>query len=115
MRNPNTIGGLIAAVASTLLLVAFNSQSSNAQSTLFNIPSTDVVAEKKIYLEMDLVTHLESHDNGGVQTYVSRAVIGAGKSVGGGVYVSATPAFSPNQTPYISPNIKLQFHSNQYH
>jgi len=113
MRNPNTIGGLIAAVASTLLLVAFNSQPSNAQSTLFNIPSTDVVAEKKVYLEMDLVTHLESHDNGGFQTYVPRAFIGAGKGVEVGVNVSATSAFAPNQPVYISPNIKWQFHNNE--
>jgi len=41
-----------------------------AQSTLFNIPSTDVVAEKKVYLEFDFISHFESHSKGGFQAYV---------------------------------------------
>ena len=51
-----------------------------AQSTLFNIPSTDVVAKKKVYLEFDFISHLEDHNNGGFQTYVPRAVVGASGS-----------------------------------
>src|SRR5215470_19760006 len=59
-----------------------------AQSTIFNIPSTDVVAKKKVYFEFDLVTHLESHDNGGFQTYVPRVVVGVGKGVEVGLNIA---------------------------
>ena len=113
MRNTNSIRGVFAAMALALLLTAFNSISTNAQSTLFNIPSTDVVSEKKVYLEMDFVSHLESHADGGFQTYVPRAVIGVAKGVEVGVNVSATDAFAPDQPVYISPNIKWQFHNNE--
>ena len=41
-----------------------------AQSTLFNIPSTDVVAKKKVYLEFDFISHLEITRYGGFQGYV---------------------------------------------
>ena len=50
-----------------------------AQSTLFNIPSTDVVAKKKVYLEFDFLSHFEDHADGGFQGYVPRAVVGLGK------------------------------------
>ena len=46
-----------------------------AQSTLFNIPSTDVVAKKKVYLEFDFLSHFEDHADGGFQGYVPRAVV----------------------------------------
>ena len=49
-------------------LVVAGHNVARAQSTIFNIPSTDVVAKKKTYLEFDFISHLESHDEGGFQT-----------------------------------------------
>ncbi|MFN7948184.1 MAG: hypothetical protein U0Z53_22735 [Blastocatellia bacterium] len=83
-----------------------------AQSTIFNIPSTDVVAKKKIYFEFDFISHPESHHNGGFQTYVPRVVVGAGKGVEVGVNVSATNSIAPT-TVYVQPNIKWQFYANE--
>jgi hypothetical protein len=113
MRDANSISRALAPFAAMLLLVVLNNQTSTAQSTIFNVPSTDVVAEKKVYLEFDFVSHLESHSNGGFQTYVPRVVVGVGKGVEVGVNVSATDAAAPDQPVYVSPNVKWQVYSSE--
>jgi hypothetical protein len=55
------------------LFVAFSLLTSgavSAQSTIFNIPSTDAVAKGKTSFEFDFISHLASHDDGGFQIYV---------------------------------------------
>lgn len=83
-----------------------------AQSTLFNIPSTDVVAKKKVYTEFDFVGHLEGYDDGGFQSYVPRVVIGAGKNIEFGVNVAATN-YGSSHPVEIQPNIKYQFYNSE--
>ena len=101
------------ALGALVLLMLLQSHTANAQSTLFNIPSTDVVAKKKVYLEFDFISHLESHADGGFQIYAPRAVFGVGKRVEVGVNVSAVNALAPDQPVYISPNVKWQFYNNE--
>ena len=94
-------------IALLIALVAMCADKALAQSTIFNIPSTDVVAKKKVYFEFDLITHLESHDNGGFQSYVPRVVVGLGKGVEIGLNVSTTDSAAPTVV-YAQPNIKWQ-------
>lgn len=82
-----------------------------AQSTIFNIPTTDAVAPKKVYFEFDFVSHLEGHDNGGFQTYVPRVVVGLGRGLEIGLNVSTTHSAAPT-TVYAQPNIKWRFYGN---
>jgi hypothetical protein len=98
-----------------LPLTVFVMASGNAvaQSTLFNIPSTDVVAKKKVYLEFDFISHLESHADGGFQAYVPRAVIGVGKRTEVGLNVALTDAYAPNQPVEFQPNVKHQFYQGE--
>ena len=91
----------------------FDSQTARAQSTLFNIPSTDVVAPKKTYLEFDFISHLEPHDEGGFQAYVPRAVFGAGRKVEVGVNVAFLDAEAPDQAVELQPNVKVQLYNNE--
>ena len=84
-----------------------------AQSTLFNVPSTDVVAKKKVYLEFDFLSHFGSHADGGFQIYAPRAVFGISKGVEVGFNITAVDAFAPDQPIYISPNAKWQFYNNE--
>ncbi len=98
-------------VAAACLITALSIPAS-AQSTIFNIPSTDVVAKKKTYLEMDFIGHLESDKNGGFQAYVPRAVFGVGGNVEVGVNVAATRSAAPTIL-YIQPNIKWQAYANE--
>ncbi|HZS08561.1 MAG TPA: hypothetical protein VFD58_27255 [Blastocatellia bacterium] len=95
-----------------LLILAVLGGNSFAQSTIFNIPSTDVVAKKKVYFEFDFIGHLESDRNGGFQTYVPRAVVGLGKGVEVGVNIAATNSAAPTIV-YVQPNIKWQFYANE--
>src|ERR1043166_8106509 len=59
-------------------LAIVSTQTAFAQSTIFNIPSTDAVPKGKVYFEFDFFGHLESHNNGGFQTYTPRVVVGLG-------------------------------------
>src|SRR4029078_6905123 len=95
------------------LLLSANSSRVVAQSTLFNIPSTDVVAKKKVYLEFDFLSHLESHDKGGFQAYIPRAVVGVGKRTEIGLNVSFLDALAPDQPVELQPNVKHQFYQNE--
>ena len=113
MCKPKSIVRTIAALGATVLFTLLADAAAVAQSTLFNIPSTDVVSKKKVYLEFDFLSHFESHADGGFQIYAPRAVFGVGKGVEVGVNVSAVDAFAPDQPVYISPNIKWQFYSDE--
>lgn len=101
------------ALAALCAITLFDSQTARAQSTLFNIPSTDVVAPKKTYLEFDFISHLEPHDEGGFQAYVPRAVFGAGRKVEVGVNVAFLDAEAPDQAVELQPNVKYQFYANE--
>ena len=96
----------------TLIALAIPKNAS-AQSTLFNIPSTDVVAKKKVYLEFDFISHLESHRNGGFQAYVPRAVVGVGKRTEIGLNAAFLDALAPDQPVELQPNVKHQFYQNE--
>lgn len=94
------------------LLLAVETNTDYAQSTLFNIPSTDVVAKKSVYLEMDFVAHLESYNKGGFQSYIPRVVVGLGKGFEAGVNVGFTRSGAPNSVE-LQPNVKYQFYANE--
>jgi hypothetical protein len=107
------VKSILVAVFVISLVVVTNADHAAAQSTLFNIPSTDVVAKKKVYLEFDFISHLEAHSNGGFQAYVPRAVVGVGKRTEIGVNAAFIDALAPNQPVELQPNIKHQFYQNE--
>ena len=113
MYKPKSIIRSVAALGAAVLLMLLPKSAAVAQSTLFNVPSTDVVSKKKVYLEFDFLSHFESHADGGFQVYAPRAVFGVGKGVEVGVNLTAVDAFAPDQPIYLSPNVKWQFYSNE--
>src|SRR5262249_732524 len=92
-------------------LTVLQRQTTFAQSTIFNIPTTDAVAPKKVYFEFDFLSHMESQDKGGFQAYVPRVVVGVGKGVEVGLNVAATHSAAPTVV-YAQPNIKWRFYAN---
>ena len=112
MCNPKSIAASIKIFGVSILLALYG-LTAVAQSTLFNVPSTDVVPEKKVYLEFDFFSHLQSHSNGGFQVYAPRAVFGVGKRIEVGMNISAVDTLAPDQPIYVSPNVKWQFYSNE--
>ncbi|MGH9966367.1 MAG: hypothetical protein ACREBG_00830 [Pyrinomonadaceae bacterium] len=113
MRKPKSIRSSIKFLGVSALLALLLNQTAIAQSTLFNVPSTDVVPKQKIYLEFDFISHIQSHTNGGFQIYAPRAVFGVGKRIEVGVNISAPDALAPDQPIYVSPNVKWQFYNNE--
>jgi hypothetical protein len=84
-----------------------------AQSTLMNVPSTDVVAARKVYVEMDFLTNYAWQRQGSFQNYIPRTVVGVGRNVEVGVNVSYTHVSGESQPVEVQPNIKWQFYNNE--
>jgi hypothetical protein len=99
----------LAAVAACLLLATFVA---SAQSTIFNIPSSDVQAPRKVYFEADFITHFASYQNGGYQTYGPRVVVGLPGNTEVGVNAWYTRSGSPEPVT-VEPNFKWQFYNNE--
>ena len=83
-----------------------------AQSTIFNVPSTDVQAPGKVYLEGDFITHYASYRDGGYQTYGPRVVVGLPGKTEVGVNVFYTRAL-PTEPIDLQPNFKWKFYANE--
>ena len=85
-----------------------------AQSTLLNVPTTDVVTSKKIYVEMDFISNFAWQRQGAFENYIPRVVVGAPKRIEAGVNVSFTHVNGgPSQPIEIQPNVKWQFYNNE--
>jgi len=100
-------------VFGALCVVTFASSIVKAQSTLFNIPSTDVVATRKTYVEFDFISHFESHEKGGFQAYVPRVVVGVAKGIEVGANVAFLDTLAPDQPVELQPNVKYQFYNSE--
>lgn len=86
-----------------------------AQSTIFNIPSTDIQAEKKFYVEADFIAHFDKYSKGGFQTYGYRAVYGVNRKFEAGVNFFYTRDGSTSSPKEIQFNAKYQPYSNEKH
>ena len=113
MSKLKSIARTTSALGALVLLTLLQTQTTKAQSTIFNIPSTDVVAPKKVYLEFDFLSHFTSHANGGFQIYAPRVVVGVAKKVEAGINISVVDTLTPNQPVYVSPNVKFQVYNNE--
>ncbi len=71
------------AFLSWLIMAAVFSVS--GQSTIFNIPSTDVMGEDRLYVEGDFIAHFDKWDRGGFQTFGYRTVYGVRRKLEVGV------------------------------
>jgi hypothetical protein len=99
---------LAMSAAFVLLTIA----SAAAQSTVFNIPSSGVESPRKVFLELDFITHFASYKDGGYQTYGPRVVVGLPGNTEVGVNVFYTKSANPEPIK-VQPNFKWQFYSNE--
>src|ERR1051325_10195111 len=90
-------------------------QSASAQSAIVNAPSTDVVAAKKLYVEMDFITNYawQRDDDSKFANYLPRAVVGVGHNVEVGANVSYTRVPGGGEPVEVQPNVKWQLYSNE--
>jgi hypothetical protein len=90
----------------------FTFSNARAQSTVFNIASTDVLPAHQGYIEADFMAHLSSYENGGYQTYGPRVVYGLGRRTEVGLNAFYTRT-SPAEPFEIQPNFKWKFYENE--
>lgn len=100
-RNLAIFGGLV--------FLVFLAVPAKAQSTLFNIPSTDVVGKAGGYAEFDFFAQIPGSDPRSY-AYVPRVVVGLGGNVEAGVNVAAFKGGSTQW--YLQPNMKWKFAAN---
>jgi hypothetical protein len=100
------------------LLLAFAGPAAMAQSTIFNIPTTDAVARGKVYLEFDYLAQApkfadlpDGSNSHRLHVFVPRVVAGVGRNVEVGANV-ATYHLDDTNSVYFQPNIKWKFFGN---
>jgi hypothetical protein len=94
-----------------VVLIAVTGQQAVAQSTLFNIPSTDAVSKGKVYAEFDYFGQMPTGGASRLNIYVPRGVVGVGGGVEAGANVAASHVGGATQW-YFQPNVKWRFAAN---
>jgi len=90
-------------------------QNASAQSTIFNIPSTDVVEKGKLYFEFDLLPQAPKPDAGpSIVIYNPRFIVGLPHDVEVGVNfpIYHLSDSSPSNFAYFQPDLKWKFAKN---
>lgn len=111
----------IAVLVGTLfILTVTNNQSVVAQTTIFNVPTTDTVAKEKAYLEFNYQLQTPAPEvPAGTTTprtsiYTPRAVVGTGGNVEFGANVSFVNTNGTGRTnTFFTPNVKWNFYNNE--
>jgi len=98
----------------TIGLLCCFSSSATAQTSIMNAPSSDVIAPRRIYVEMDFITNYAwQRDDARYANYLPRAVVGIGHHVEVGANVSYTRVPGGGAPVEIQPNAKWQFYRNE--
>jgi hypothetical protein len=95
-----------------VMLIALGGQMAMAQSTIFNIPTTDTVAKGKGYFEFDYLGQMPGPDPGDrFHYFVPRGIVGIADNIEAGVNVNLghTKGFTQS---LIQPNLKWKFFNN---
>src|SRR5262247_2575919 len=96
-------------VLSAALLVFVAAESATAQSTIFNVPTTDTVAKGKAYFEFDYLPQIPKPDTADRLHIISpRIVIGVPGNIEAGANF-ATFHTAGTTNAFFQPNIKWKF------
>ena len=105
----------IAALVVLILFIVAN-RSAMAQSTIFNVPTTDTVQKGKTYFEFDFLPQLPTPEGGGTHVYNPRLVFGVTSNVEAGAnFLTAHSTHGAHlcgqasTCGYFQPNIKYKY------
>jgi hypothetical protein len=98
-------------VAALLLFGSF--AGTFAQSSLFNIPTSDVLAERSGYIEADFDVHAVPLQKGGWQSYGILAIYGIRKRTEVGLNVYVTRSAESTGIVEFQPNVKYRLYENE--
>jgi len=99
-----------------VLMLVSSGSLAMAQSTIFNIPTTDTVAKSKVYAEFDFMPQVPGTGISRTYMYNPRVVIGAPGNIEFGVNFPAYNTRASNDSAtngYIQPNVKWKFYENE--
>lgn len=84
------------------------------QSTISNIPSTDITEPRTAYVELNFGGHLTGYDRGGFQAYGLKALYGVGRNleIGANLAFTKTGEITPVE---VAPNVKWKVYFNEKH
>lgn len=95
-----------------IIVIATAQQNAQAQSAIFNVPTTDVLPPHELYVEADYITHPASYAKGGYHYFGPSIIYGVGKKLEIGVNLYFTRAAEPEATE-LQPNAKWQFYNDE--
>ena len=85
----------------------------NAQQTIFNVPSTDILDKGKVYFELDATFKTNNQDAAGrFSSFVPRIVVGTGGNVEVGLNVTGNIQPGSDSTT-LSPNVKWRVYNGE--
>ncbi len=99
---------LVKALGVLIIVVWCSSHDALGQSSLFSVPTTDVMATGEAYLEADFDSHLTSYESGGFQSYGAFALYGVGKRTEVGLNAYYVKAGGSPEPVELQPNAKWQ-------
>ena len=94
------------------LLLAATQQSVHGQSSVINVPTTDVLPPQKLYVEADYFTHPGPYRDGGFQSFGPSIIYGVRKNLEVGLNAYYTVSSEPEELE-LQPNAKWQFYSDE--
>lgn len=96
-----------------LLFSMLLNENTAAQQTIFNVPSTDVLDKKNIYVEFDASFKFNNQDAlNKFSSFVPRVVVGTGGNVEVGLNVSGNVQPGVDSTTLV-PTVKWKFYNNK--
>lgn len=98
---------------SVFLTICVFSFTANAQQTIFNVPTTDVLGYGKVYVEFDAAFKLDrTVQFGRFSSFVPRVVVGVGGNVEVGLNVTGNIQPGDDSTTLV-PTVKWKFYENK--
>lgn len=99
-------------LGSLIILIVTFSQNARAQTSVFNIPTTDVLPPQKLTVELDYIAHPAPYEKGGYHYFGPVIIYGLRKNVEIGFNAFYTISSEPDEAE-IQPNIKWQFYTDE--
>lgn len=87
-------------------------QPAQAQTSIFNVPTTDVLPPEKLTLEADYITKPVSYEKGGFHYFGPTIIYGARRNVEVGINFFYTTSEEPDHAE-LQPNVKWNFYNNE--
>lgn len=98
-------------IVTGLLFAAFQN-CAYAQTSIFNVPTTDVLPPGKLTIEADYIAHPAPYDKAGFQYFGPTIIYGLRKNVEVGLNFFYTLSSEPDAAE-IQPNVKWQFYHDE--